>query len=248
MENYNNADLDYVRIPMQLRFARDDMFEDLIAPARADRSLSTLILQLLQAYYRDETVRDIVTRMSMGISELDILNKQVDRVMKSQNNANIMAAVMQGNINNMRDDFNSGFCGSSNPYANPNTNNPMGGGGVEVALQQIMLQLNTLSNEVGNIKQQQQQQQGFVQSMPQNNQYYATNIQNGNIPAPAPAPQPAPQPAPVQSKPQPPVDTMFEIEEEDDISNTKKTPAHKQPATDVSNTPLNKLMSSMEKF
>lgn len=140
----NKIDVDSIRIPLQLRFERDDMYMNLIAPARADRSLTTLILQLLTAYYQDETVRDIITRRSMGITDIDILTKQVNRVAQVHNNERILTNILQEDVHNRFED-------SSKDYGAGTVNTEITG-----MLSQILTQMSAMNNRMDALEQTQQ--------------------------------------------------------------------------------------------
>lgn len=140
----NKIDVDSIRIPLQLRFERDDMYMNLIAPARADRSLTTLILQLLTAYYQDETVRDIITKRSMGITDIDILTKQVNRVAQVHNNERILTNILQEDVHNRANDY-----GIDTANAQANTE-------ITGMLSQILTQMNAMNNRMDALEQTQQ--------------------------------------------------------------------------------------------
>lgn len=139
---YNPAFNDYIRIPLQLKFERDDMFETLIAPARADRSLTTLIQQLLNAYYTSQTVRDIVAQQSMGFTDIDLLAKQVDKVSKAHNTTRMLASMMADDIQDAQDGL----------YAKQTSENVSSKGTVVgVGSDAVMTMLQEIAAQVGNL-------------------------------------------------------------------------------------------------
>ena len=140
MNDYNPALEDYIRIPLQLRFERDDMFDTLIAPARADRSLTTLIQQLLQAYYRSQTVRDIIAQQSMGFTDIDVLAKQVDRVAKAHNNTRVLTGMVMDDVLDASDGLM--------PNTAQNNSGATGDNDIMTMLQSIATQVGSLSARI----------------------------------------------------------------------------------------------------
>lgn len=161
---YNPAFNDYIRIPLQLKFERDDMFETLIAPARADRSLTTLIQQLLQAYYTSQTVRDIVAQQSMGFSDIDLLAKQVDKVAKAHNTTRMLAGMMADDIQDAHD----GLYAARTPenVADNSSKGTVAGAGsdaVMAMLQEIATQVGNLSTRMNQMESTQQVAKAYAQ-------------------------------------------------------------------------------------
>lgn len=155
LEEYNPAFNDYIRIPIQLKFERDDMFETLIAPARADRSLTALIQQLLQAYYTSQTVRDIIAQQSMGFTDIDLLAKQVDKVARAHSNTRMLANMMADDIQDANDGVyasNTADVGTHKTGQSPETDAVMS------MLQEIATQVGNLSNRMNNLENVQAQQ------------------------------------------------------------------------------------------
>ena len=68
------------RIPVSLKFDTDDMFYGLIKPARDNKTLTTLIINLLRAYYEDEEIQRLVDARVAGDNILRELNEDLERI------------------------------------------------------------------------------------------------------------------------------------------------------------------------
>ena len=198
LDEYNPAFNDYIRIPIQLKFERDDMFETLIAPARADRSLTALIQQLLQAYYTSQTVRDIIAQQSMGFTDIDLLAKQVDKVARAHSNTRMLANMMADDIQDANDGV---YASNTANTSGQTTGQSTGTDAVMSMLQEIAAQVGNLSNRMNNLENVQAQQVTVHTTPMQTTPVQHIPVQPTVVPVqPAPV-QPVPvQPVPVQTQ------------------------------------------------
>ena len=76
---------DYIRIPLSLKVEKDELYFNLIQPARQDKSLTRLILVVLRAYYEDDEIRRLVDTRTSGSEILKSLNEEIDKVNMEHN-------------------------------------------------------------------------------------------------------------------------------------------------------------------
>lgn len=74
-----------IRIPISLKFEKDEMYLKFIQPARDDRSLTQIITTLLRAYYEDEEVRKLVDARELGEEMIRELNDEIWRIESEHN-------------------------------------------------------------------------------------------------------------------------------------------------------------------
>ena len=70
------------RIPLSIKVDRgESLYQNLIAPARDEGRLTTLIIELLRAYYDDEVVRDCVDKRMKKTDEFKAVQDQIERML-----------------------------------------------------------------------------------------------------------------------------------------------------------------------
>lgn len=70
------------RIPLSIKVDRgESLYQNLIAPARDEGRLTTLIIELLRAYYDDDVVRKCVDKRMEKTDELKAVQDQIERML-----------------------------------------------------------------------------------------------------------------------------------------------------------------------
>lgn len=70
------------RIPLSIKVDRgESLYQNLIAPARDEGRLTTLIIELLRAYYDDEVVRNCVDKRMTKTDEFKAVQDQIERML-----------------------------------------------------------------------------------------------------------------------------------------------------------------------
>lgn len=90
-----------IRIPVSLKFEKNAMYENFIAPVRASRKLTTLIQDLLLLYYENDRVRAMLEDESEDALSLDDLLQQVDEILATQRDTTEDTELMQTKIAGM---------------------------------------------------------------------------------------------------------------------------------------------------
>ena len=80
VDDFSILQEDTLRIPVSLKFEKDEMYFNFIKPAREDKSLTKTILNLLRAYYEDDEIRKLVDARNAGEDILKALNEEIDRI------------------------------------------------------------------------------------------------------------------------------------------------------------------------
>jgi len=82
--------LEYTRIPVSLKFDRDEFFYTLIEPMKSDRWLSTFIVEMLRLYYEDAEVREAYVRFAKRNEPVAKIKLQLERI-QAEHNKSVMA-------------------------------------------------------------------------------------------------------------------------------------------------------------
>lgn len=101
--NFNSEQVATIRIPVSLKFDVDDMYENLILPARNSRTLTTLIQDLLRLYYENDHVRALIENDTENALELDALLQQVDGILAAEKENTAYMSMLQTQVDGMND-------------------------------------------------------------------------------------------------------------------------------------------------
>lgn len=105
MIEFNAEQEDVVRVPLSLKFVANDMYDNLIVPARNARMLTKLIQDLLQLYYENEYVRDLIERpeeVETGFtSDYDAIMQQINDLLATQKEAADKTLILETQVGGM---------------------------------------------------------------------------------------------------------------------------------------------------
>lgn len=95
--------MDYIRIPVSLKFEKDDFFHDFVEPIKNDRGLSTLIVGLLRLYYENTTVKAEYEEFIKLTDPLFRIKQQLDRMVLEHSKSMMAAEALEEVIESKKD-------------------------------------------------------------------------------------------------------------------------------------------------
>lgn len=209
------------RIPVSLKLEIDqDYYTDFVVPKRDAKELSPFIVDLLKAYYYDESVRTVVDDYIYNNSVSSEALRQLDRI-KAQHSRSVMTtSILEGQVNSARDHAEEGI---------PDYGMNSGSGSMDAALKE---RLDTLEKAIPDLTDKMEKMMEIVQSNANNSmmgmnpmmamfqQFFMQQMMGGQAVPPngvmgqgvpaqpyvaqqqptyAPTPEPVPAPQPVAS-------------------------------------------------
>lgn len=95
--------MDYIRIPVSLKFEKDDFFHDFVEPIKNDRGLSTLIVGLLRLYYENAVVKSEYDEFIKLTDPLFRIKQQLDRMVLEHSKSMMAAEALEEVIGSKKD-------------------------------------------------------------------------------------------------------------------------------------------------